>query len=144
MDSLQSSNTARGGVSTFTPQTDVYALGATLFNLLTGTIPPHYSEILEDGLPELPSSITESTKNAIERAMEIRKNKRPANMSVFLENLNVSSQDCSKQQKPSTSRIQQIDIIHNAESVSHKIEEETVIISANIVESSNHRQIESD
>ncbi len=73
-----------GGVSTFTPQTDVYALGATLFNLLTGTVPPHYSEILEDGLPELPTTVSTTSVEAIERAMEIKKIKRPSSIEEFL------------------------------------------------------------
>lgn len=73
-----------GGVSTFTPQTDIYALGATLYTLLTGDKPPHYSEILEDGLPGLPSTITNATKEGIGHAMEIRKNKRPASINEFI------------------------------------------------------------
>lgn len=76
-----------GGVSTFTPQTDVYALGATLFALLSGNTPPHYSEILEDGLPELPVSVSAKTADAIEHAMEIKKNKRPESIDVFLSEL---------------------------------------------------------
>ena len=73
-----------GGVSTFTPQTDVYALGATLFALLSGSTPPHYSDILEDGLPELPSSVSQETVVAIEKAMETKKAKRPSTIEEFL------------------------------------------------------------
>lgn len=40
-----------GGVSEFSPQTDVYALGATFFKLLTGATPPSASDLLEEGLP---------------------------------------------------------------------------------------------
>lgn len=89
-----------GGVSTFTPQTDVYALGATLFNLLTGTVPPHYSEILEDGLPELPATVSQRCADAVEHAMEIKKNKRPSSVAAFVEELGEVGQ---LQQKPSES-----------------------------------------
>ena len=75
-----------GGVSTFTPQTDIYTLGATLYALLTGNKPPHYSEILEDDLHELPDSVSTQTKKGVEHAMEIRKNKRPGSIHEFLSN----------------------------------------------------------
>ncbi|MCH5221150.1 MAG: serine/threonine protein kinase [Muribaculaceae bacterium] len=76
-----------GGVATFSPQTDIYALGATLFALLTGNNPPHYSDILEDGLPALPATVSKRAADAIEHAMEIKKNKRPESISMFLSEL---------------------------------------------------------
>lgn len=73
-----------GGVSTFTPQTDIYSLGATLFCLITGTVPPSASEVLNNGIPALPSHISASTKNAIHKAMQFRKNDRPQSVKAFL------------------------------------------------------------
>ena len=40
-----------GGVCEFSPQTDIYSLGATFFKLLTGTTPPSASDVNEDGVP---------------------------------------------------------------------------------------------
>ena len=76
-----------GGVASFTPQTDIYALGATLLNLISGNVPPHYSEILEGGLPELPSAVSKQCIAAIGHAMEIKKNKRPGSVGEFISEL---------------------------------------------------------
>ena len=73
-----------GGVSTFSPQTDIYSLGATLYKLVSGQTPPQAAEILNDGLPKLPIHLPKYVKNAITQAMQVRKKDRPINMKNFL------------------------------------------------------------
>lgn len=73
-----------GGVSTFSPQSDIYALGATLYKLLTGNTPPKASYLLNEGLPPLPSHISPQVCKAIEWAMQPRRNDRPASVKELM------------------------------------------------------------
>ena len=73
-----------GALKTFTPVTDIYALGATLFFLLTGTRPPKASEVMNFGLPEFPEGISVSVRSAVEAAMQPAIGRRPQSVGEFL------------------------------------------------------------
>lgn len=57
--------------------TDLYALGATLYNLITCTPPPTVSEIHEGNAFSYPDYITKKTRELIEWMMNPNRNKRP-------------------------------------------------------------------
>ena len=80
-----------GGVSEFSPQTDIYSLGATFFMLLTGITPPSASDINEDGVPvdELKAkNVKRKTISVICKAMKGRKKDRLQDITSFIECLN--------------------------------------------------------
>ena len=81
-----------GGVKSFSPETDIYSLGATLYYLVTGSTPPEAAEIADEGLPTLPSHLSSGVRNTIERSMESQRKSRPHSIGEFLALLD----DCNK------------------------------------------------
>lgn len=75
----------QGGVSNFSPPTDIYSLGATFYKLVTGQKPPEASDVNDDGLSALPSEISPCIRAAIEAAMQPRRKDRPQSIKEFLE-----------------------------------------------------------
>ena len=78
----------QGGVSKFSPETDIYSLGATLYYLVTGNVPPQAADIADDGLPTLPAHLSSSVRTAIEHSMEVQRKRRPHSINEFVTYLN--------------------------------------------------------
>ncbi len=73
-----------GGVKEFSPSTDIYGLGATLYYLVTGEMPPHATDVGEEGLPKLPDHLSHGVCQAIERSMQYWRKDRPQSIKEFL------------------------------------------------------------
>lgn len=74
----------RSGVSSFSPAADIYSLGATLFKLVTGKTPPEAGDVISDGLPQLPATLSLPVRNAIKAAMQPARKDRPQSVAEFL------------------------------------------------------------
>ena len=112
----------------FGPWTDLYALGATLYNLLTNKRPPLPSDIDDDdsaykhqSLP-FPVGISDGMKNLVLQLMHTNRKNRPQSVSDVMPFLNQS-------QNESTSCIQRIDQDERMESSGNPEDngEETII-----------------
>lgn len=77
-------------ISHFAPEIDVYALGATLYFLLTGKQPPEAFDIhsFRDLQDNLPSGISTQTVDALAAAMKPSKHERTQTVSAFIQDLN--------------------------------------------------------
>ncbi|MDE6753236.1 MAG: serine/threonine protein kinase [Muribaculaceae bacterium] len=81
-----------GSLDTFSPHTDIYSLGATLYYLLSGKVPPNASEIAIDGVPNIPGASNE-VQSIVKTAMAVRPGNRHQSISKFVQQLNTEADE---------------------------------------------------
>ena len=114
-----------GDSSLYSPATDIYSLGATFYHLLTGNIPPN-TERRTAGIevPRLPSNISQHTRNAVERSLQMNWANRPHTLSQFLDILDGTDKGMATEKPNSKSDLNKTQVYtgksRNSKDADHK------------------------
>lgn len=75
----------------FSPASDVYSLGATLYYLLTAQTPKESLEILESGIGQKPAHVSQPVWDLLVKAMQPRRRDRYQSMQQFIDDIDAIS-----------------------------------------------------
>ena len=73
-----------GGLKQFTPPTDIYALGATLYKIISGTTPPTSTDLADEETLSRPENMSREVFGFINKCMQQKRKDRPQTMSEVL------------------------------------------------------------
>ena len=85
-------------IKEFSPQSDIYALGATLYFMITGKVPPESTTLAEESL-YFPENLTPGIREVISKAMKMQRQERYATVNEFISSL-VSSGKQAEPEEP--------------------------------------------
>ena len=112
-----------GGAGTFSPESDIYSLGATFYKLLTGVTPPNASSVANEGLPIQAlkdKGVSQQTIYVIFQAMEHLRKDRLHDMGSFIRLLNEEQ----AQTKPQSEEETEVSTKMDTENTQHSPEQE--------------------
>lgn len=77
-----------GGLKQFTPSTDIYALGATIYKVISGTKPPASTDLADDATLTKPDGMSQALFRTVSKCMEQKRKDRPQTMDEVIALLN--------------------------------------------------------